>query len=423
MAAKEKELAVFAHINGQFVPSGLLTLTEDGDETIASRFSYGSRYLERPNNIEIDPTSLLLSKKPSVLVPVNDLALFGGIRDAAPDGWGRRVIASRLKVPPDSLPESTYLLEAGDDRAGALDIRQQIDSPARTHPRTSIHRLEYLLAASDRIEQGEPIPAGLEDIFDAGSGFGGARPKATVEDDDKTLLLAKFPLAKDPFNIPVVETATLRLADKARLNVDHVRIELIDNKDVLLMRRFDRTVVDGKLRRVHMVSALTAIGCHEFESGDKGYWDIADQIRRLTHPAQIKESQKELFGRMVFNILVSNDDDHLRNHAFLWDNGLRKWILSPLYDVVPHPVLAYERNLHLSVGSQGRAATLDNALTGYSRFGLTLRDASEIIDRVWTVTREWKNYFEEFGVPGNEIDKVATAFRHIDDVLSKGKLK
>jgi serine/threonine-protein kinase HipA len=165
------------------------------------------------------------------------------------------------------------------------------------------------------------------------------------------------------------------------------------------------------------------LGCHESESRTKSYWDLAASIRAHTPASMIKESQKELFGRMVFNILVTNDDDHLRNHAFLWDSKNKGWSLSPLYDVMPHPAVSFERNLHLSIGTQGRAATLDNALSGYANFGITFEDANQIIDRIWSVVREWKVYFESFGVPESEINKISTAFRHIDDVLSRNTLK
>jgi serine/threonine-protein kinase HipA len=120
---------------------------------------------------------------------------------------------------------------------------------------------------------------------------------------------------------------------------------------------------------------------------------------------------------MVFNILVTNDDDHLRNHALLWEPA--GWRLSPLYDVVPRPMIANDRNLHLGVGNAGRSATIDNALTSYARFGLDLERAREIIDRVYSAVRQWQMYFDEYGVPAAEIEKIAPAFRHIDDVCTK----
>jgi len=414
-------LAVFVHLEDRFVPAGLLTMTETGTEVLTSGFRYGTIYLDRPQAIEVDPVSLPIADRAAVrgkeLRPIEGLMLFGGIRDAAPDAWGRRVIESRLKAPPNGLPESSYLLEAGSQRVGALDIRRSLDTPP-VWGRNSIHRLEYLMQAADRIEQGLPIPAQLEDIFFAGSQLGGMRPKAGVEDDAGVLWLAKFRSHGERIDVPAIESATLQLADAAGLDVPAVKTESIGGKTVMLIQRFDRSLVDGVQHRHHMVSALTMLGCHESESRNKSYADIADVIRARTNEPFIKSGCRELFGRMVFNIFVTNDDDHLRNHAFLWESATRSWRLSPLYDVMPHPMLATERNLHLSIGHQGRSATLDNALSGYARFGITRQDALEIIDQIWHVVREWKVRFEGHGVAGREIELIASAFRHLDEVTS-----
>lgn len=414
-------LAVFAHLDDRFVPAGLLTMTETGTEVLTSGFRYGTIYLDRPQAVEIDPVSLPIADRAAVrgkeLRPIEGLTLFGGIRDAAPDAWGRRVIEARLKAPPNSLPESTYLLEAGSQRAGALDIRRSLDASA-VLIHNSIHRLEYLMEAADRIEQGLPIPAQLEDIFLAGSQLGGMRPKAGVEDDAGVLWLAKFRSHGERIDVPAIESATLRLADAAGLDVPAVKTQTIGGKTVMLIQRFDRSLVDGVQQRHHMVSALTMLGCHELESHNKSYADIADVIRARTHAPLIKSGCRELFGRMVFNIFVTNDDDHLRNHAFLWQSATRSWRLSPLYDVMPRPMLATERHLHLSVGHQGRLATLDNALSGYARFGITRQDALEIIERIWRVVREWKVHFEGYGVAGREIEAIAPALRHLDEIAS-----
>jgi serine/threonine-protein kinase HipA len=130
----------------------------------------------------------------------------------------------------------------------------------------------------------------------------------------------------------------------------------------------------------------------------------------------IRADNEEMFKRMVFNIFVSNDDDHLRNHAFLWDWRLPGWRLSPLYDVLPRPSLAQERYLHLGVGPRGRLATLDNALASHERFSLTLAAACRLVAEVWNVLRQWRVYFDDFGVPEAEQQKVAAALRHIDDI-------
>lgn len=164
------------------------------------------------------------------------------------------------------------------------------------------------------------------------------------------------------------------------------------------------------------MSGLTLVGCDETESRTKTYTDLAQAVRRYLHPSVIRTDNAELFKRMVYNILVSNDDDHLRNHAFLWDPRLPGWRLSPLYDVLPRASYASERFLYLGVGPQGRLATLDNAIESHEMFTLSRAAACKAIADVWRVVREWKVYFEDFGVPGAEIDKAAPAFRHIDDV-------
>ncbi|MGF7132525.1 hypothetical protein P3T40_004008 [Paraburkholderia sp. EB58] len=130
----------------------------------------------------------------------------------------------------------------------------------------------------------------------------------------------------------------------------------------------------------------------------------------------IRDNNAELFKRMVYNIFVSNDDDHLRNHGVVWDAALPGWRLSPLYDVLPRASHATERYLHLSIGKDGRLATLDNALSWYSKFTLSQRAAGQMIADIWRVVREWRVYFEEFGVDAAEMDKAAPAFRHIDDI-------
>jgi len=195
MTATEQKLFVFTYLDTEWVPCGQLTLSEDGVKLSASTFAYGLRYLQRAGALEVDPVSLSLRDMDRVrgtaLFPPNNLPLFGGIRDAAPDAWGRRVIESRLKVPANSLPESSYLLHAGSQRVGAIDIRSSRDSAA-TLGFGTWDNLEYLMDAAQRIDEGLPVPAPLEEIFAEGSALGGARPKATVRDEERVLWLAKF---------------------------------------------------------------------------------------------------------------------------------------------------------------------------------------------------------------------------------------
>lgn len=438
MSATEQKLFVFAYVDTEWLPCGQLTLSEDGSKLLSSAFAYGLRYLQRPGALEVDPVALSLRDRDAVrgkaLFPPNNLPSFGGIRDAAPDAWGRRVIESRLKVPANSLPESAYLVHAGSQRVGALDIRSSRDSSA-TPGFGTWNNLEYLMEAAQRIDEGLPVPAALEEIFAEGSALGGARPKATVRDEERVLWLAKFPSRKDPLAVPVIETATLRLAAAAGLTVPEVRLVELGSRSVMLIRRFDRYWAKARQevplaedflstapayglaeKRLGFVSGLTLLACDEMESPDKSYGDLAQAVRRYCHPRVIRENNRELFERLIFNILVNNDDDHLRNHGFVWDARLPGWRLSPLYDVMPRASLAPERRLHLGVGPEGRLATLDNAFAGREMFTLSAEAAGESLARIWRIVREWKVYFEEYQVPAEQIEKIAPAFRHIDDL-------
>jgi len=437
MAAKELKLMSFAYLGEAWAPCGQLTMTEQGPELLASRFAYGTNYLARADALEVDPVSLAIRGpepvKGKLLLPANNLVSFGGIRDAAPDSWGRRVIEAKLKVPANSLPESQYLLHAGSERVGALDIRSSI-SDGPTGSAGGVHALSYLVEAAERIEAGEDVPARLEYIFEGGTALGGARPKASVRDENGALWLAKFQSRNDVFNIPAVECACLVLAREAGLNVPPVSTRLLGDRRIMMIRRFDRywleqgahpasatdfllDPADGLTeRRMGFVSGLTLVGCEEMESRTKSYADLAGAVRRYCHPGVIRADNEELFKRMVFNIFASNDDDHLRNHGFLWDPRLPGWRLSPLYDVLPRPSLATERYLHLGVGPQGRLATLDNALAGHAMFSLSRARAGELIGEVWRVVREWKVSFERSGVPADDMARIAPAFRHLDEI-------
>jgi serine/threonine-protein kinase HipA len=399
------------------VPAGKLVLDEQGTRSTGSQFGYGRRYLMRPNAAPVDPVSLPLSCLPGdetyyepVLPP-----LFGAVRDAAPDLWGRRVIEARLKVPPDALPESAYLLNAGPHRFGALDFRPQLQEQENDGLLPAIAQLDYLLDAVDRIQQGHTVPAELEPVL-AGGTMGGARPKAVLIHQGEQFI-AKFPAIKDGFDVPLVEWACLELARRAGLDVPRVEhMRLADGRSVLLIERFDRRAKGERFVRKHAVSALTLLGKDESQSLGARYSDIADRLGRFGVDRHVKADRKELFGRIAFNILVSNDDDHLRNHAFVWDGESNGWRLSPLYDVVPRPQVAMERFLHLSVGPQGRLATLDNLLEAHGDFGLLRHNAAAIIDRVAMITREWRVHFEELGLDSLQCDKIESAFRKPRDI-------
>jgi len=388
-------------------------MIERGTELVASRFAYGTRYLARRDALPVDPVALpLADARPGAeMLPPAGLALFGALRDAAPDAWGRRVIENRLRAPPNGLPESAYLDHAGPYRAGALDIRATPTSTAAAGQLPSLFQLEHLQEAAMRIDQGEPVPAHLEWFFTGGPSLGGARPKAVLLVDGGEWI-AKFATRSDPFDVPTAEYATLQLAREAGLNVPRVRLaSLAVGRNVLLLERFDREPLARGMGRRHMVSALTLLARDERDAPNASYAELADALGHHGARGGVAPDREELFARMIFNILVSNDDDHLRNHAFLYDPAAPGWRLSPLFDVVPRPQLAQERVLHLAVGPQGRLATLDNALAGAARFGLRPPAAARVIDQVTRVVRSWRETFARLHVPESLCEQLATAFR------------
>lgn len=419
MTSKKKALVAFIYLRGQTVavPAAALTLFQEGASLVQSQAEYGSGYVARTDAIALDPVDLPLPEQRTIfpVSPGRGLHEFGAMRDASPDAWGRRVIENKLKRQ-GPLPESDYLLHAGPGRVGALDFR--LKASAAEPDVAPAHRLQlgYLAEAARHVDAGESVPARLQPYLDPASSMGGARPKAVVYDDARCWL-AKFPAHNDRFDVQSVEVATLHLASAAGLDVPEVQCERLDaTTTALLIARFDREQTPAGETRRHFVSALTLTGKHESESHDASYLDIVAAIRRYGDPARIRDDCRELFGRMVFNILVSNDDDHLRNHGFLWHG--QGYALSPLYDVVPRPSTqnAHERYLHLSVGNQGRLATLPNAMTKHAAFDLTKPQARETIERIAGVVREWKQYFEQSHVAGRDIDAVASGFRNPRDV-------
>jgi len=419
MTSKRTNTTVFATLPGAVsaVPAGTLSLFEEGVVVEASRFRYGARYVQRANALEVDPVSLPLAG-PAERQPANDLAEFGAIRDATPDLWGRMVIERKLGAT-GPLPESVYLEHAGSNPVGALEFRARPDSPPREGGAAPAAELDYLVQAAARIEAGEPVPARLAAIFDAGSSLGGARPKAAVLDDGRQWL-AKFASRGDRWNVPAIEFATMEMARSCGLAVPAVRLErLAGDRTVMLIERFDRRATAAGFEREHFVSALTMLGVHSTEMSRASYADLARVIEQRGAAGAVAADRTELFRRMVFNILVSNDDDHLRNHGYLFDAGARGWRLSPLYDVVPKPQVAHERALALGVGPRGRTATLDNAVEGSGQFGLTARAAAEIVDRMARVVREWRVAFADSGVAESEMEPVATAFRRYPEIGGK----
>lgn len=308
-------------------------LSHGGDNVL---FNYGKSYLERvaDNKPAISIYEPELPLKAGVLPLREGATIPGCIRDAAPDAWGRRVIINRKLGLKGSgtdtavLDGLTYLLESGSDRIGALDFQR---SPSEYVPRAANNvSLEALIESAERVEQGVPLTQELDQALFHGSSIGGARPKALIQDQDKKYV-AKFSSNTDLYSVVKAEFIAMRLATLAGLNVAPVKLTKAANKDVLLIERFDRIASGKDWTRKPMVSALTMLGLDEMMARYASYETLAEIIRhRFSDP---KNTLKELFSRLVFNILCGNTDDHARNHAAFW-NGT-ELALTPAYDICP----------------------------------------------------------------------------------------
>ncbi|MBK6674296.1 MAG: HipA domain-containing protein [Proteobacteria bacterium] len=290
--------------------------------------------------------------------------LFGALRDAGPDYWGRRVIEKHAGIA--TLDELDYLLQSPDDRAGALGFGLNVEPPApkREFNRTlELARLQELAdeLLRDEIEPGNRDLVQVQDLLLLGTAMGGARPKAVVEDGD-ALWIAKFNRSDDHWNQARVEHAMLRLAHECGLDVARSRVTQVGARDALLVQRFDRVKSESGYFRARMLSALTLLraGDSHLDRERWSYLVLVEELRRLCENAE--SDARELFRRMVFNALISNTDDHPRNHAVIAPGA--RWRLSPAYDLTPSPLVSVERrDLALTAGSMGRRASAANLLS------------------------------------------------------------
>ena len=356
-------------------------------------FNYGKSYLERVNDTKpaIPIYEPELPLKAGTLPLLEGLSMPGCIRDGAPDAWGRRVIINKklglkgANTDTTVLDELTYLLESGSDRIGALDFQL---SPSNYEPRNATNvPLEELLDSAARVEKGVPLTPELDIALYHGTAIGGARPKALVEDNDKKYV-AKFSSSTDIYSVVKAEFIAMRLADLVGLDIAPVKLETAANKDVLLVERFDRENVEQGWARKPMVSALTLFGLDDMMARYASYETLAEIIRyRFTDP---KDTLKELFSRLVFNILCSNTDDHARNHAVFW-NG-KELTLTPAYDICPQNRAGNEASQAMLISGNNNLSQLKTCLETAHNFQLSKDDALLIFEKQKSVIEEKWNF-------------------------------
>lgn len=412
--ARTSECFVYITLPGQTQPitAGRFELTTTRAGVSLGRFVYGKHYLENPDAVEFDPIELRLAPRTYETTALK--GVFGAIRDAGPDYWGRRVIERNAGKA--QLGEMDYLLHSPDDRAGALGFGFNRNPPAPRRHFNQTLDLEKLQTIADAIVSDEELPPDavtgrVEELMLIGTSMGGGRPKAVVEDADG-LWVAKFNRTDDKWNNARVEHAMLQLARSCGITTAESRLVSVGGRDVLLVKRFDREKTENGYLRARMVSGLTLLRAEELPSArdNWSYVLLAEELRRAS--SQPDADAKELFKRMCFNALISNIDDHPRNHAIIAKS--REWKLSPAYDLTPAaPISVERRDLAMAVGDAGRFANAENILSQCQRF-LIKRDQAETLvkDMAEQVKSTWYQVARGAGVSEAHCELISGAFAY-----------
>jgi serine/threonine-protein kinase HipA len=409
---QERKIYVYIYLNGKPKPVGLLKCLFENGQVVESHFRYGQKYLQHPDRVSIDLNQLPLVDEE--LITEKNFDLFSGIKDAAPDAWGRALLDKRANRP---LREDEVLLATSDYRVGSLAFGLTLDGPKRVTEWASEQDSDlvdlntiftrFLDYTSNNLAKHEEA---MKKFIIQGSSMGGARPKATCTYDGDSLWLAKFSQINDAFDFVRSEYAVMTLAKTCGLNVPQVAVESLQGRSIFLIERFDR----HKSQRFHFQSFLTILGVHELSFRHSSYMDMAFAIQKYsTHDL---EDRKELYSRMIFNGLVGNNDDHLRNHAMIWKNRKSGFRLSPLYDVVPNPRFVESRRLAIHCGYKANGDLTHEfdeecVIRAHQDFGLSESEARAIFaDLKNIVTSQWRDHFIRAGFRRDELSVFAPLF-------------
>ncbi|MEO8487600.1 MAG: HipA domain-containing protein [Betaproteobacteria bacterium] len=325
----------------------------------------------------------------------------GAIDDARPDRWGERVIRFIDKPPRLSILEFLYF--AGDERFGALGVSTvaEIYQPKQSTPLPRLSDVEEICEVVRKVEANDPVPEDKRRLIAPGTTLGGARPKALVEIDGLPWVV-KFAETGEATDAPLIEHATLTLAEKAGMRVARTRALPLSRGHAVAVLRFDRAVIGGKVRRIHAQSANVALRA---EGSEPGYPELAQLLRRRARveTGGAKAFMRELFRRMVFNIWMDNTDDHEKNHVLLMDDA-QYLSLAPAFDVLPTGQgLGYQQ---MRVGERAGDSTIENALSEVAQFGMTRDQAIAEVQAVARVCATWKTHFVAKGVEKRDIESL-----------------
>jgi len=368
-------------------------------------FEYDAEWLLRNDAFAIDPTSLPLQRGAH-----HGATLFGALQDCGPDRWGRVLIerAVRKKILTQKPYRDIDYVVALDDatRIGALRFRQDAGSPflaATSGKLPPLVRLNALLHATNAIHSDTETAQDLRFLLGAGSPLGGARPKAAVSLDDGRLAIAKFPKPDDTRDIAAGEILALTLAEQAGIQVAEHQLVSVDGQGVAVITRFDRA---GKIR-VPFISAATLLGLPQGEPG--AYTMLADGIRQFGN--DVAGDLHEVWRRLVFSLLASNFDDHLRNHGFLMHEPGR-WSLSPAYDLNPVPEVDRARVTKTAITESQEEPSIQGAMAASSRFGIKAAESKKILREVVNAVSGWQKTGRKLRQKSATLEAYASAFEH-----------
>jgi serine/threonine-protein kinase HipA len=409
----DKDVLVYVDLQGVPHLVGRLWARMRKDRESAT-FEYDKSWLANPDRFSLEPA---LKLGPGPFHPASGKPMFGAIGDSAPDRWGRELMrraerrrAGREAQTPRTVREIDYLLMVDDEaRQGALRFAEREagpflaeHGPAKIPPLIELPRL---LSAAEHVLSDTDTDEDLRLLLAPGSSLGGARPKASVRDRDGHLAIAKFSSNGDEIDTVLWEAVALKLAAKAGIPVPTWQIETVAGKPVLLLRRFDRQ--PGV--RLPFLSAMSMLDADD--NTPRSYLEFVDVLRQ--HGAEPKQDMHALWRRIVFSILISNTDDHLRNHGFLWA-GPAGWRLSPAYDLNPVPIDIKPRVLTTAIDLDDRTASLKVVLQVANYFELGEGEAHKVAGQVGHAVASWRREASKLGLSVAEIDRMASAFEHQD---------
>lgn len=397
-------MSIGVHIDWQGA-THLVGRLHTAERSPAVTFEYDREWLARAGTFSIDPTGLPLG--PS---PIHGASLFGAMQDCGPDRWGRILIERAVrKHVLDRKPyrDIDYVLALDDTaRIGALRFRTDPAGPflaATAGKLPPIVSLAALVRAADAIHGETETAADLRFLLGAGSPLGGARPKSAVTLADGRLALAKFPKPDDVRDIAAGEVLALHLAEQAGITVAESQLVAIGGRGVSVITRFDR---EGT-QRLPFLSASSLLGLPPGEAG--AYTLLADGIRQFGD--DVAGDLCELWRRLVFSLLASNYDDHLRNHGFLM-RVPGKWSLSPAYDLNPVPEIERAQMPKTAISEDNADSSIEAALEAAPRFGLKPAAAKTIVREVHAGVAGWRKAAKKLRIPARTLDAYASAFEH-----------